>query len=48
MRMNITTSFEKKKRAFFNKKKKILHVLINILKFPPPEDLLTPCKNTLD
>ena len=47
MRKDITTSFENK-RELFSTKKKILHVLINILKFPPPEDLLTPCKDTLD
>ena len=41
---NKRESFSKKKK----KKKEMFNVLLNILKFPLPENLFTPCKDTLD
>lgn len=46
MRQDFTKSFEYKREPF-STKKTIFNALINILKFPPPENLLTHCKDTL-
>ena len=43
-----TKSSGKKRESFSKKKNEMFNVLLNILKFPLPENLLTPCKYTLD
>ena len=47
MRKDITKSFDNKREPF-STKKKMFNVLINLLKFSSPENLLTPCKDALD
>ena len=42
------TKLSGNKRESFLKKNEMFNVLLNILKFPLPENLLTPCKGTLD
>ena len=42
------TKLSGNKRESFLKKNEMFNVLLNILKFPLPENLFTPCKDTLD